>query len=164
MKPEFEKYVVETMRKLEDPGLLLVSAERKGRANVMAIGWGLVGVLWRMPVFMVAVRPSRFTHEFIESSGVFTVNVPRDGMDKVVNRCGEVSGREHDKFKECKLTLAKGRKVKAPVIKQCKIHYECRVVHKLKVKPSLVPAGLKNRFYPKGNFHTVYFGKIVAVY
>lgn len=164
MKPEFEKYVAETTRRLEDPGLLLVGAKRNGRANVMAIGWGLVGVLWRMPVFMVAVRPSRFTHEFIESSGVFTVNVPRDGMEKAVSHCGEVSGREHDKFKECKLTLVKGRKVKAPVIKQCKIHYECRVVHKLKVKPGLVPAGVKKRFYPKGNFHTVYFGKIVAVY
>jgi flavin reductase (DIM6/NTAB) family NADH-FMN oxidoreductase RutF len=164
MKPEFEKYVVETMEKLEDPGLLLVGAKRNGRANVMAIGWGLVGVLWRMPVFMVAVRPSRFTHEFIESSGVFTVNVPSEGMDKVVSHCGEVSGREHDKFKECKLTLQKGREVKAPVIKQCKIHYECRVVHKLNVKPSLVPAGMKKRFYRKGNFHTVYFGKILAVY
>lgn len=164
MKTEFEKYVVETMRKLEDPGLLLVGAKKNGRANVMAIGWGLVGVLWRMPVFMVAVRPSRFTHEFIENSGVFTVNVPKDGMDEVVSRCGEVSGREHDKFNECRLTLAKGRKVKVPVIKQCKIHYECRVVHKFKVKPSLVPASVKKRFYPKSNFHTIYFGKIVAVY
>jgi flavin reductase (DIM6/NTAB) family NADH-FMN oxidoreductase RutF len=57
-----------------------------------------------------------------------------------------------------------GKKVKVPVIKECKVHYECKVVHKLKVKRDLVPANVKKLFYPKGNHHTLYFGKILAVY
>jgi flavin reductase (DIM6/NTAB) family NADH-FMN oxidoreductase RutF len=164
MSPDFEKYLVKTTGKLEDPGLLLVGTDKKGRSNVMTIGWGLVGILWGMPVFMVAVRPSRFTHRFIEAEGEFTVNVPRDGMDDIVAYCGKVSGRRHDKFRECKLTLVKGKKVKVPVIKQCKIHYECKVVHRFEVVPDLVPAGVKKSYYSREDYHTVYFGKILAVY
>jgi len=164
MNLQFEKHFAKTMSKLEDPGLLLVTAKKDGKSNVMTVGWGLVGVLWRMPVFIVAVRPSRFTHELIEDSGEFTVNVPGEGIDDIVEHCGNVSGREHDKFAECKLTLVKGKKVRVPVIKECKTHYECQVVHKLEVVPGLVPENVKKTFYRRGDYHTIYFGKILAVY
>jgi flavin reductase (DIM6/NTAB) family NADH-FMN oxidoreductase RutF len=164
VKPELGRFVVETLKKLEDPGLLLVGAKKDGKPNVMALGWGFVGVLWGKPVFLVAVRPSRFTHEFIEDTGEFTVNVPSEGMEEAVSYCGEVSGRKRDKFEKCNLTLAKGRKVNAPVIKECKIHYECKVLHKFKVKRDLVPPDLRKAFYPKGDFHTLFLGEILAVY
>jgi flavin reductase (DIM6/NTAB) family NADH-FMN oxidoreductase RutF len=164
MIPNLEDYVAETTRKLEKPGLLLVSTSNEGESNVMTIGWGLIGVFWRMPVFMVAVRPSRYTHRFIEESNEFTVNVPDDGMDDIVEYCGEVSGRKHNKFEECMLSLLKARKVNVPVIKECKLHYECEVVHKLKVKPKLIPTNVGEALYPKHNYHTLYFGKIVAAY
>lgn len=160
----FDEFAVETLQKLKDPGLLLVGAKKNGKRNVMTIGWGFVGVMWKLKVFVVLVRPSRFTHEFVEDGGEFTVNVPDEGMEKAVAYCGEVSGREHNKFKESKLHLVKGKKVKVPVIKECKIHYECRVIHKLKLNPRLVPDKVKKRFYPKKNFHTVYFGEILAAY
>jgi flavin reductase (DIM6/NTAB) family NADH-FMN oxidoreductase RutF len=164
MSAQLEKYVVETLRKLNDPGLLLVSRMKNGKCNVMTIGWGFVGVFWRMPVFVVAVRPTRYTHEFLDSSGEFTVNVPDEDMDKVVQYCGRVSGKEHDKVKECGLTLVKAREVKAPLIEECKIHYECRVVHKLEINPGLVPIKVKIFLYPKHDYSTLYFGNILAVY
>lgn len=160
----FDASTIETLQKLEDPGLLLVGAKKDGKSNVMAIGWGFIGVMWGLRVFIVLVRSSRFTHEFIEDGDEFTVNVPTGRMDKKVAHCGEVSGREHDKFKECEFTLIKGKKVKAPIIKECKIHYECRVVHKLRVDPELVPDKVKKTFYTKDDFHTVYFGEILASY
>lgn len=159
-----KNFAEETIDKLGDPGLLLVGAKKNGKANAMAISWGFVGFLWRKPVFVVAVRPSRFTHEFIEQTGEFTVNVPKEGMEETVNYCGEVSGRKHDKFKKCKLTLVAGKKVKSPVIKQCKIHYECKVMYRFKVKRDLIPTVMRRKFYPKGNYHTLYFGQILAVY
>lgn len=161
---KIDKFAPKTLRKLADPGLLLVSAKKNGEVNVMTIGWGLVGRIWGKPVFVVAVRPSRFTHEFIENSGEFTVNVPGEGLEEAVAYCGKVSGRKCDKLKECELAVSKGRKVGVPVIKKCGIHYECRVVHKLKIKPSLVPGRVKRVFYSKGDYHTVYFGEILAVY
>lgn len=164
MSLEFEKAVEKTLRKLQDPGLLLVGAKKDGKSNVMTIGWGLVGVVWRNPTFLVLVRPSRFTHEFIEDTGEFTVNVPRNGMEKIVDYCGGVSGREVDKFEKCELTAVRGKKLKVPVIKECTVHYECKVVHKLEVKPRLVPGPARKKFYAKDDFHTLYFGEILAVY
>jgi flavin reductase (DIM6/NTAB) family NADH-FMN oxidoreductase RutF len=164
MSVKFEEFVPETIAKLENPGCLLVGAKKDGKCNVMTIGWALMGVFWSMPIFLVAVRHSRFTHEFIEDGDEFTVNVPGEGLDETVSHCGGVSGREHDKFAECKLNLVKGKKVKVPVIRECKIHYECRVVYKLEVKHGIVPADVKTRFYAKKDYHTLYFGKILAVY
>lgn len=164
MKVEIDEFTVESLKKLETPGCLLVSSKKNGAHNVMTIGWGLIGVFWRMPIFLVAVRHSRFTHEFVEDSGEFTVNIPDKGMEKTVGICGTISGRDHDKFKECKMTPVKGKGVNVPVIKECKIHYECKVVYKLEMKPEQVPADVKTLLYSKGDFHTLYFGKIVAVY
>jgi len=164
MNTKTDMFTLETLSKLENPGLLLVGTNKAGKSNVMTIGWGLIGTFWRMPVFMIAVRPTRYTHEFIEESGEFTLNVPTDDMDKIVEICGTISGRKTDKIKECKLTLKKAKKIKTPTIKQCKIHYECQVVHKLKINPKQVPLDIKQELYPKPDYHTLYFGKILAVY
>jgi flavin reductase (DIM6/NTAB) family NADH-FMN oxidoreductase RutF len=164
MSTKIDAFIVETLSKLENPGLLLLSTNKAGKSNVMTIGWGLVGTFWRMPVFMIAVRPTRYTHEFIEEGNEFTVNVPTDGMNKIVEYCGTISGRKADKIKECNLTLEKAKKTKTPIIKQCKIHYECKVVHKLQVSPKLVPPDVKQELYPKTDYHTLYFGEILAAY
>jgi flavin reductase (DIM6/NTAB) family NADH-FMN oxidoreductase RutF len=157
-------FTAETLSKLENPGLLLVGTNKARKSNVMTIGWGLIGTFWRTPVFMIAVRPTRYTHEFIEESNEFTVNVPTDDMDRIVEICGTVSGRKTDKIKECKLRLAKAKKVRTPIIKRCKIHYECQVVHRLEVNPKQVPPDVKEEVYPKPDYHTLYFGRILAVY
>ncbi len=140
-------------------GCLLVSGD-VGEANVMTIGWGLIGPLWGRPFFMVAVRPSRHTFGFIEKTGDFTVNVPRKGMEEIVDYCGSVSGREHDKFKETGLTLEPGRSVDSPIISECGVHYECRVAYKTRVTPNGLPQAILSDSYPSGNYHTLYFGEI----
>jgi len=157
------KFIKETIKRLDHPGLLLVSGTLK-RANVMTIGWGLPGILWGKPFFMVAVRPSRYTFQFIEETGDFTVNVPRRGMGETVNYCGTVSGRDHDKFKEKRLTLLPSRQVSSPIIGECVIHYECRVAYKTKVIKEDLPSSILSACYPSGNYHTLYFGEIVAVH
>jgi flavin reductase (DIM6/NTAB) family NADH-FMN oxidoreductase RutF len=163
MDAELDKYAAETLRMLDDPGLLLVTCGKNGKPNVMTIGWGFIGILWGIPVFVVAVRPSRFTHEVLEENGEFTVNVPTRDMEKIVQYCGEVSGRQHDKVSECKLSPIDGRNVKVPVLAECKIHYECRVVHKLDVNPDLIPDEWKS-LYANRNYHTLYFGQILEAY
>ncbi|KYH40655.1 MAG: hypothetical protein AYL33_005480 [Candidatus Bathyarchaeota archaeon B63] len=156
------KYVNETIERLERPGLLLVSGTSK-RANVMTIGWGFPGILWEKPFFIVAVRPSRYTHQFIERTSEFTVNVPRRGMGDIVNYCGTVSGRDHDKFGEKGLTPLPSVRVSPPIIGECIIHYECRVAYKTRVVEEDIPPSVISECYPAGDFHTLYFGEILTV-
>lgn len=174
MNVNFEEYIAETMKKLKDAGLLLVSTNRSGRSNVMTIGWGLIGVFWGKPVFVVSIRGSCYTREFIKESEEFTVNVPTEDMKDVVQYCGEVSGREHDKFSECKLDLLKSRFVRTPIIRQCKLHYECRVIHKFDVIPRqnllryfvrLIAARIEEILHHHSDkYRSLYFGEILAVY
>lgn len=163
MDSELDQHAAETLRVLDSPGLLLVSCGKNGKPNVMAISWGFIGYLWGETVFVAAVRNSRFTHEILEENGEFTVNIPAEGMEDVVQYCGEVSGRQHDKISNRKLLLAEGRKVKVPVLTECKMHYECRVIHKLSINPDLVPDEWKH-LYKDRDYHTLYFGQILESY
>jgi len=149
---------------LRSGGLLLVSLGSSGKPNVMTIGWGLIGVMWRRSVFMVAVRKSRYTHGLMEENGEFTVNVPYTGMEEVTSFCGTTSGRNHDKFREAKLTVIPGKKVKVPAIKECAIHYECKTIGKLEVSAGSVSKEVLSEIYSSDSFHTLYFGEILSTY
>ena len=158
------EYVAETERLLRGDGIFLVSADRAGRPNAMTIGWGFIGTIWRKPLFLVAVRPSRFTHRLIEESGEFTVCLPARGMEEALEFCGTRSGRDVDKFRELNLTAVGGFEVSVPYIAECPVHYECRVAYKTEVEPGLLDEILRRECYPAGDYHTLYFGLILGVY
>lgn len=160
----YTDYLKETIDKLGRGGLLLASRDSEGKPNAMTIGWGTIGIIWGKPIFVVLVRPSRYTYKLIEITDDFSVNVPPPELSDEVLFFGTVSGRDCDKFAEKGLTAVPGKKVKSPIVQECVIHYECKVVHKNDViKDRLVPE-IISRAYSKGDFHRIYFGEIMAVY
>jgi len=157
-------YLNETLDVLGNPGLLLVSTDADGKPNAMTIGWGTVGIIWGKPIFVVLVRPSRYTHGLMEQTEDFTVNVPSADLREAVAFCGSKSGRDYDKFAENGLTAVPGKKVKSPIIDECVIHYECKVVHKNDVLKDELADAIVSSAYPDGDFHTIYYGEILSVY
>lgn len=146
------------------PGLLLASVGKDGEMNIMTIGWGLVGILFRKPMFTVAVRRSRHTYKLLNETGVFTVNVPVEGMEDAIDFCGTRSGRDHDKFKELNLTARRGMAVEAPIVEECRIHLECRVMATTEVTKEGASREVLESVYPSGNFHRLYHGEILRIY
>ena len=161
---KYDQCLKETMEVMGGKGLLLVSVDRNDKPNVMTIGWGTIGIIWGKPIFAVLVRPSRYTYGLIEETDDFTVNIPPDSLDEIASFCGTVSGRDHDKFAEKNLTAVPGREVKSPVIEQCVLHYECKVVHKNDVIRDLLSSEIDVSCYPSGDYHRIFFGEIVSVY
>jgi flavin reductase (DIM6/NTAB) family NADH-FMN oxidoreductase RutF len=159
---DYRNYTGETIKAFNEGRVLLVSRGEEGLYNVMAIGWGTMGIIWRKPVFIVLVRPSRYTYKLIEETGEFTVNIVPPELKEVVQYCGTVSGRDQNKFKEKKLTALPSKKIKAPHIKESVLHFECRVVYKNDLIPSELEKSIVSTLYPKGDFHRVYFGEILA--
>jgi flavin reductase (DIM6/NTAB) family NADH-FMN oxidoreductase RutF len=151
----------ETMEQMVKHGILLVSG---ARGNPMAIGWGAIGSVWGRPVFVVLVRPSRYTFKFMEETKEFTVNVLADRYKGEITLCGTKSGREANKIEACGFTLEKGIFVGAPHIGEADVHYECRTVHKTSVINADLDGGIVKEYYPKGDYHRVYFGEILGVY
>jgi flavin reductase (DIM6/NTAB) family NADH-FMN oxidoreductase RutF len=124
------KYIVETNKLMKNEGILLVAEGKDKKPNTMTIGWGFLGTIWRKPVFVVAVRHSRHTFKLMEESDSFTVCLPAKGMSKELEICGTKSGREVDKFKMFNFTALKGETVEAPYIKECPVHFECKIIYK----------------------------------
>ncbi|MDH7485406.1 MAG: flavin reductase family protein [Anaerolineae bacterium] len=154
----------EMVRILDDTGLLLAASKRSGESNVMTIGWGMVGVVWGLPIFAVLVRPSRFTYQFIEDSGEFTVNVPSPELRRFVDFCGSHSGREVDKFAQFHIATSPGRRVSSVTIDACPWVYECRVVQKNDVLPETLAPKIISAYYPRGDLHRVFYGEILGVF
>jgi flavin reductase (DIM6/NTAB) family NADH-FMN oxidoreductase RutF len=132
--------------------------------NTMTIGWASFGYVWRRPIMMVAVRLSRHTFTLIEKADDFTVTVPSTDMQKEIAFCGTKSGRDYDKFKECQLDLKESLKVSTPIIQVPGIHYECKIIHKSPMDPKLFHKNYNGELYPRKDYHTLYFGEIMACY
>jgi flavin reductase (DIM6/NTAB) family NADH-FMN oxidoreductase RutF len=144
-------------------GAFLTTADGT-RYNTMTIGWGSIGYLWGKPVFTVMVRHSRYSYELLEKHGEFTVSFPFDELKTAIALCGSKSGRDIDKFAAAKLTAQPGKKVQVPIIAECSRHYECKVIYKQDMLPDALDSAENSKWYGDNDYHTLYFGEIVASY
>jgi flavin reductase (DIM6/NTAB) family NADH-FMN oxidoreductase RutF len=100
----------------------------------------------------------------MEKSDNFTVSIPMDDtFKKEVMFCGTKSGRDYDKFEECGLKQKKSVHVDSPIIDIPGIHYECKLITKTPMDPALLNANFES-LYPEKDYHTLYFGEILACY
>ena len=160
---DYARHFEAVMRIMTGRGLLVGSYDAAGKANLMTIGWGSLGSIWGLPMWVVLVRPSRYTYQCIEHSGCFTVNVPTEAQGQACALCGTRSGRDIDKFAACKLTVEKSAHVLAPRAAECPLAYDCQVVHSNDVVPKKLADEILSGAYVDGDFHRVYFGRILAV-
>ncbi|WP_427340553.1 flavin reductase family protein [Caloranaerobacter sp. DY30410] len=159
----YHKYSKEVLEQLPKGAFLTV--KHKDKINTMTIGWGNIGFIWNKPIFTVAVRYSRYTYELLEKAKEFTISVPLNkDLKKELAFCGTKSGRDFDKFKECNLSCENGKVLSTPIVGDCELHYECKVVYQQAMEPALIDEHIKQKFYPNQNYHILYYGEIVACY
>ncbi len=104
---------------------VIVSCGSMENANLITIGWtGIINS--HPPKLYISVRPERFSYDIIKNSGEFCVNIPTAEMAKAVDYCGVKSGRECDKYADCKLTKSQSFEVSCPSIEECPIVLECK--------------------------------------
>lgn len=160
---DYNEYSKEVLDQLQKGAFLTV--KNGDDLNTMTIGWGTIGFMWNKPIFMVAVRYSRYTYDILEKAKEFTISVPlKANMKKELAICGTKSKRELDKFKECNLTAQKGKVLETPIIGECELHYECKVVYQQAMEPALLDEEIKKAKYSNHDYHILYFGEIVASY
>jgi len=152
----------DAISKIKKGAFLTVKAGNK--LNTMTIGWATFGFIWQKPIMMVAVRSSRHTFGIMNAAADFTVTVPAGDMSKETAFCGSKSGRDLDKFKEAKLETVKSSEVSSPIIKTAGVHYECKIVYKSAMNSAHLDKNYDKSLYPKKDYHTLYFGEIVACY
>lgn len=152
----------EAMEQLPTGAFLTV--KHKKRLNTMTIGWGTLGIIWAKPVFIAAVRNTRYTYSLIERESEFTVSLPALGTRRQeLAFCGTNSGKDVDKFAKTGLTLRDAQQTVTPVINIPGLHFECKTLLRAPIAPELLDSSLAD-VYPDKDFHTFYFGEIVAAY
>lgn len=144
---------------------ILLTTKAEGQVNTMTIGWGTMGIEWGRPVFVAYVRESRYTHEMLERSGEFTVNIPVGAVDsKILGVCGTKSGRDMDKIRELNLTLEEPMNISVPGIKELPLTLECKILYRMEQTLDTIPQDIIEKYYPNGDFHYAYYGQIVGAY
>jgi flavin reductase (DIM6/NTAB) family NADH-FMN oxidoreductase RutF len=160
----FDTYFSQLCESLESGGTLLVSLDEQSRPNAMTIGWAQLGIIWGKVICTALVRPSRYTYDCCNATGDFTVNIPYASHADQVLFCGTRSGRDYDKFAECGFTAlpAHSQGVASPWIKECGAVWECRTVAISDLLPEQLSAEVVDGAYPRGDFHRLYFGEVLA--
>ncbi len=126
--------------------VLVSCVDKAGKPNVLPLAWAMPTS--RDPAMVaISVAPSRYSHALIEETSEFVINLPTVDIIKETLACGRTSGKNRDKFAETGLTPLPARKVKAPIVKECIAHIECK---------------LHSRF--KTGDHTIFVGEIVEAY
>ena len=107
----------------------LIGADVGERPNFMTAAWSGIAAS-TPPMITLALQHHRYTLKAIRENGVFSVNVPSAELARETDYCGLVSGTtKADKVKDCNFTIFYGKLKKAPMIQQCPVNLECKVVH-----------------------------------
>ncbi len=150
-----------TLDPLAGDGILLVAGDLP---NPMTIGWATFGHIWNRPVLTVMVRPVRYTYEKMEAVTDFSVCVLPEHLKTALDLCGTRSGRDIDKLAAAGLHAEKCKSANAFFLAESILHFECRIIHKHLLDPSALNPAILKRYYPKNDFHMVYYGEILGIY
>ena len=89
----------------------------------------------------------RACHALINETKEFGLNIPTPELTEAILKVGTTHSNEVDKFAETGLTPMQSNKIKAPMIEECFINIECKVIDQIVTGD-----------------HTVFVAKPVAVY
>jgi len=120
--------------------VILVSCRHEGKDNIIALAWHMP-VSVEPQLYAIAVSKKRLACEMISKSRQFVINfIPFELKEKVLY-CGTHSGKDADKFKECKFDKEEAVKVKCPIIKQCSAFMECMLATEIEMGDHVIFIG-----------------------
>ncbi len=159
----YEEYSKQFLTQLPKGAFLTV--KEGDRVNTMTIGWGSIGFMWQKPVITVMVRHSRYTFDLINKASDFSVSLPSSGeLKKSLAAAGTKSGRDVDKFKDYNLTAFPANHITSPIIAECDLIFECKLVFKQVMDPDNLDSSIREKSYANNDFHVIYYGEILDCY
>lgn len=134
--------------------VVLVGAMVQGKANFMAVGW-ITRANYSPPMIAVGINKAQYTQEGIREHNTFSICFPGTDLVAKTDYCGIVSGRNEDKSGLFKVFY--GEAQTAPMIEECPLCLECRVVHAFELPTNtlfvgeIVGAYCEERYLTNGN-------------
>ena len=130
------------------PALIVSCRSKEGKNNALAVGFAS-NVSINPLIVMIGEVPTHYSYKLIEESGVFVINYPKEDYMKEYLFLGSKSGKDMDKFKEMDIKWKDGDVVDAPILTDCAVALECKVI---------------SSETPCGGDHTIFYASIEAVH
>ena len=103
----------------------LVGTHVDGKPNFMTVAWFTMAS-YKPPRIAIVLAKNHYTNPGIKENNAFSVCLPSEEMAEVTDYCGIVSGKRTDKSKI--FDLFYGELKAAPMIKDCPLNMECKLV------------------------------------
>ena len=113
--------------------VIMLSTIKGKQPNVMTMSWHTM-MEFEPPLVGCIVSDRNYSFNLLKSSKECVINIPTFKIAKKVIACGNCSGREVNKFEKFGLTQVKASVVKAPLVAECYVNLECRLVDTAMVK------------------------------
>jgi flavin reductase (DIM6/NTAB) family NADH-FMN oxidoreductase RutF len=108
--------------------IILAGADVQGKPNFATLGdCGIMGI--KPPLVFVSLHREHYTTRGIEENKTFSINIPTTSMLAVTDYCGINSGKNVDKSGLFEVFY--GELNTAPMIEECRVNLECRVVKEI---------------------------------
>jgi flavin reductase (DIM6/NTAB) family NADH-FMN oxidoreductase RutF len=105
--------------------VVLVGTQVSGKANFMTVGW-CSRANANPPMIACGIGNHHYTAGGIAETKTFSVNIPSTGLLEKCDYCGLVSGKNSDKSGI--FNVFYGSLKTAPMIRECPVTIECRLV------------------------------------
>lgn len=128
------------LRKIQS-GLFIVTTKSGDRINGLTVAW-LSRASIEPPMVSVSIGITRYTHELIKESGVFAVNILKEGQTDIAKHFGFHSGKNINKFEKISYEVSS---TGSPILKDVAGYLDCKVV----------------RSCIAGD-HTIFIGEVIA--
>jgi flavin reductase (DIM6/NTAB) family NADH-FMN oxidoreductase RutF len=109
------------------PKVLVSCRGKNGENNVLAVAY-CGNCSYDPPMVMVGIVPSRYSYKMIKESGCFVVNLVDSKYKETFDYLGSHSKRDEDKLTKMNVKLSNGVKVNAPILEDCPVNIECKIV------------------------------------
>jgi flavin reductase (DIM6/NTAB) family NADH-FMN oxidoreductase RutF len=122
----------------------IVGAHVKGKPNFLTVAWFSM-VSSKPPRIAIALGRGHYSNPGIKENKAFSVCLPSEDMVAVTDYCGIVSGKKSDKSEI--FDIFYGEEKTAPMIKDCPLAVECRLVEVV-----------------ESSMNEIFIGEIIGVY
>lgn len=127
--------------------VVLVGTQVSGRANFMAVGW-CSRANASPPMIVCGIGNHHYTPKGIMETKTFSVNIPSSALLEKTDYCGIVSGEKIDKSSV--FDVFYGSLKTAPMIQQCPVALECRLVQAVPLQTNTLFIGEIAGVYAEG--------------
>ena len=124
--------------------VLIVGAKVRDKANFLTVAWCSM-VNFQPPIIAVVLNKGHYTNGGIREHKTFSINVPSIELLEATDYCSLVSGFDQDKSRV--FDLSYGELEHAPMIDECPMSAECRVLKTIEFAT-----------------HEIFFGEIIKTY